>query len=204
MGNAVDINNLRQALNENNIYLMDKISKQTPPNIKISDESSNALSLKDDGLYLSDIGSTLDEIENLINTTNFGYAEGSYSNGYITDETKVSRTIAIPINLNFLPKVVFVGFNNINCGTNNAYRTLARGYVYVSSLDTPLELYYDSNVSSTTSYTIKKVSIYIKNFSQESITLLIEGGHETSSTSLTGTDANTYVTCNLNSWCAIG
>lgn len=197
--NVVDINNLKQALAENNAHLAENLPSSE---IEVSAQTGNALSLKEDGLYLPDVSSSLDEISELIDNIELGYATGSYSYN-INEETKVSKTITIPMNLNFVPNMVFVNFV-ADAGTTGGYRVYASDF-YISSLTTNSisRIYYDTNCDSDTSFTLNGVRISIKNFSKESITLLVESYKATASTDSIGTNANVYVSFIIRSWFAI-
>jgi len=198
--NVIDVNNLEQALNENNMQLLNGVLSPST-DIKISNENGNALSLKEDGLYVKSIDDKIKSISNLLNNKIWGhYVIGTCNYSLSVPTTKYEGIITIPINVAFIPKKVFVGFNTISGGTASTYHMHTNCF-WVSDSCSPWFFYvndYDGTWSGL------GIATYIIRYNKNKIDVGVYSAKITKDEYFSGSDAASKITYNMTQWVAIG
>lgn len=199
---TIDINNLQQALNENNIQSKNKSSLSSSA-IRISGESGNALTMKDDGLYLNSMGNKIESVNNLFNNKIWGkYVIGDCDYYISLSDTKYSQLITIPLNLIFTPKLFFIYFDYLGGGTGSTYMAKFNRFAISNVRTNDLRLQYVSDYDGD--WAGLGVHVSIKSFGKDNAAIRIESYKETKTNCLYGTEAASKVGYKITKWIAIG
>lgn len=175
-----------------------EISKNSS-GIILSKETDNGLHTKEDGLFLESIKDRIDTIKDRILDKKYGnFIIGDFSYTR-SPAVKCDDTIVIPIDLAFMPKKVLVGFDYIKCTYSTS--ELAISNLFIGS-DKIVDIHYDSNVNSTTSYTCRGVKIRVT-YDKNDAYVHIIGFRDTANNYYDGVDETTVkIHYKISKWIA--
>lgn len=198
---TINMNNLQKTLSKNNIQLMNR-SNLSSPNMNISIENGNALTLKDDGLYIETIENRTNSIKNLLKNKILGkYVIGDCNYSLTTLTTKLEKSITIPTNLTFTPKLVFVYFNKFGGGTSTTYQAC---FEYIWICKSSYRFFYDNDCDNTTTYSQLGICLTLNSYNKDQITIIVKSYKNVNGVEYLGTGADSKVYYTISKWIAIG